>query len=65
MLIHTEHGHTVKPLRVIKKQALTLVDNSVIDGVPGSAQMVRNTGYRQVIQYDGSQGPAYCPMGKL
>ena len=43
----------------------TFVDNGVIGGVPCNIQMIRNTGYRQVIQYDGSQGPAYCPMGKL
>ncbi len=40
-------------------------DNSAIGGVPGNVQMARNTGYRQVIQHDGSQGPAYRSMGKL
>lgn len=65
LLIHTEHGHTVKPLRVIKKQALTFVDNSVIDGVLGNVQMVRNAGYRQAIQHDGCQPSAYRPTGKL
>ena len=65
MLIHTQHGHTVKPLRIIKKQTLTFVDNGAIGGVPGNVQMVRNAGYRQVIQHDGSQCPAYRPMGKL
>ena len=37
MLIHAQHGHTVKTCRVIKKQAPSFVDNGVIGGVPVSA----------------------------
>src|SRR5690554_7905312 len=65
MLIHTEHGHTVKPLWVIKKQALTFFENSAINSVPSNAQMVCNARYRQVIQHDGSQCPAHRTTGKL
>lgn len=42
ILTHAQHGHTVKPLRIIKKQVSPFVDNSVIGGVPGNIQMIRN-----------------------
>jgi hypothetical protein len=54
MLIHAQHGHTVKTCRVIKKQAPSFVDNGIISGVPCNIKLARNTRYRQMIQHDGS-----------